>query len=72
MLDNTTYRTFLSSQKILFDSATTCGQYLNFVGSFMHSIDMLNTYHVPDPILSTEDTVVDKTDKISALPGLTL
>lgn len=33
---------------------------------------MLDTYHVLDPILQTEDTSMDKISKISAFQGLTL
>lgn len=55
VLDSITYRTFfLSLQKFLLDSANC----INFVGSLMH---LLNTYSVPDPILSTEDIAVNKT-----------
>ena len=38
----------------------------------MHLVNMLDTYHVPDPILQTEDTSVDTISKISAFWGLTL
>lgn len=48
----------------MYDSITS----VNFVGSFM---DSLNTYYVPDPILSTESMAVDKTEKISTFPELT-
>lgn len=38
----------------------------------MHLVNMLDTYHVLDPFLKTEDIAVDKISKISAFPGLTL